>query len=256
MKTAKKSDGARNSLACAITFAVVYTLNALIISPIGIMLAADVVYADSVLPTLLAYIAEFTEICAISVCYAVMITRLYASQKSGILFAIFISATAYKYIANTAVSWILSGSIPSMWAWDVVNVVYFTVLELLQLTVVFLLARSIIGKYTDKRLLAQRVFEKTGESLPQSSPYPFERVYDKGNCLLRSAFICATVTFIAKLFGNVVSDVWAILTFGFPTEWQTWMYMLFSYASKALFGVIVYFTVYMTLQSFLKKSNV
>ncbi len=235
--------------------AAVYSLNAFLILPIGSMLANDVIYSDSILTVLLQYISEIAEVCAVSVCYAFMLVTLYNNGKTGRVFVIFGCITAYKYIANTAVSWIISGSVPETWVWDIVNVAYFTALELLQLYIIFLFVRSIIGRYTDERLVAQRVFEKTGETVNCEKAYPFKRHYDKNNCLLRSAYVCALVAFIAKLFGEVTNDILYIAAWGFPSEWQTWLYMPINYASRALFGVITYLTVYTAMNSMLKKQK-
>lgn len=255
MTTRKRSDTFRGGLIAIISMAAIYSVNSLVISPLATVLSSDVVYADTVLPILLSYIAEFSEICAISVCYAVMLLTLYRSERTGKIFVIFGTVTAYKYTANIALYWAMSGSIPTTWIWDITNVIYFTALELVQLLVIFLFARVIIGKYNEKKLIAQRVFEKTGETVEMAEIYPFRSIYHKDNCLLRSARVCALVTFIAKLLGTVVDDAWTIIAYGMPKEWQTWLYMAINYISKVTFGIVVYIVIYTVLQTVLRKES-
>ena len=123
------------------------------------------------------------------------------------------------------------------------NVFFYTALELLQLFIVFLFVRNVITLYTEKRdmrLRAARTAGYEGEATTQDV-YPFDRLYDRSNCLLRSAFICALITVIAKVIGSVVSDVWLIVLYGLPEDPITWLLMLISYVFIVISGVAVYF---------------
>jgi len=255
MRRSKRSHTQGGRLLCIITMTAIYTMNSLVISPLATVLSSDVVYSDTILPILLQCVAEFSELCAIAVCYAVMLLTLYHSESAGRIFVIFGLATAYKYTGNTLTFWALSGSVPKLWIWDALNIIYFTALELAQLLVIFLFVRVIIGKYTEKTLVAQRVYEKTGERAEPEAVYPFKVFYSKDNCILRSAYVCALVTFIAKLCGTVADDVWTIIAYGMPSEGMTWVYMAINYISKAIFGLVVYMVIYTVLQSMLRRES-
>jgi hypothetical protein len=235
--------------------AVIFSINAFLILPLVRMLANDVVYADSVLVVALEYASEIIEVVAISVCYALMLSALYDNRKISVPFIIFASLTAYKNLATTAMLWWEAGGIPGLWIWDIVDDIYFTALELLLIYIIYLFARRIIVRYTDQRLIAQRVHEKTGEAVHINPVYPFKRVYDRENCLLQAVLVCAVATFIAKLGGELANDLMYIIVYGLPKEGITWLYMLVNYVSNALFGIIVYFAVYASLDMMLKKSR-
>ena len=255
MEKARVSRAAKWSIISIVTMAVIYSINAFLILPFIRMLSNDIMYADSFLVIVLEYLAEIIEVCAVAVCYAMMLALLYDEGKVGRVFIIFSSVTVYKNLSITAMVWIESGKIPDLWVWDIVDDLYFTALELVLLLIIYAIVKRIIGRYTDKRLIAQRVFGKTGEPSELKRPYPFDRIYDGSNCLLRSAGVCALATFIAKVFGELANDIMYIVSAGFPKEGTTWIYMLLNYASKALFGVIVYLTVCVTLNIMLREEK-
>ena len=225
---------------------VLYSLNCFVILPVSNMLASDILYASNLIITnLLSLISELTELVAISVFYAAILLTVYrcGAKKGARALAIFAAATAYKYVANMAVSWAYDGSIPASWAWDIVDVIFFTALEMLQTVIVFVLIKSVIVGYTEKRDMRLRAAEKSGcevDTVPDDV-YPINCLYKKSNCLLRSAFICATVTVIAKGIGAVVSDVWLIAMYGLPEDANTWLLMAINYISKVILGFVVYF---------------
>lgn len=257
MKITGKSVLEKRMLICVISLIAIYSINSLIISPLTGVISNDIVYSDTLIPTLLGFLSELLELCAIAVCYSVMITVIYDFGKKHVrpVFLIFCSTTAYKYAANMLVFWGISGSIPNLWAWDVVNVFYFTALELLQLFIVYIIINTVIGGYVDRRTALERAMQKAGECHEGAirEVYPFKKIYDRENCILRSIFFCALVTFIAKFCGTLFSDIWLIITCGLPSEPRTWLLMILSYVSKIIFGTIVYFVMYVSVSKLLQK---
>ncbi len=260
MISTDKSVFKRRIIFCLITLFAAYSLNGFLLSPITFAVSGDIIYADTVIPTLLGIIGELIELVAIAICYAVMISLLYDAGKLHIkpLFWLFLGSTLYKYTANTVISWIMGGSIPSLWIWDVVNILYYTVLELLQLYIVYMASVSVITRYTDKRAIIDKVQKKTGENSISCcpEPFPFNKLYDKENCLLRSAYFCALVTFIAKLSGTLLNDVWSMIVYGLPSVPVTWLLMILNYLSKVIFGAIAYFIIIAMLSRLLNKERV
>ncbi len=240
-------------------FAVIFSVNSLLIKYLTAELSSDVLYSDTILPMLLSYACELLELVAISVCYAAMICVLYRSGIGRIksIFLIFVLSAVYKYLSSTVMSWVMSGSIPSLWKLDLVNVLYFTLLEFLQLLIIYLVIRPDIERFNKDRTSARKKSEFYGSDLEVTIPtaYPFEKIYDKRNCLCRSAFVCAIAVLIAKLFGDVSSDLWMILSGGLPSEWRTWVLMAVNYLSKAIFAVIAYFSVYIAVSLMLKGAE-
>ena len=246
MKKNQIDFGRRWLLAGTLALFVLYSLNCFVVLPLRNMLSSDILFADNlVIINLVSLLGELIEVAAISFFYAVLLLLIYrcGSKRGALAFIPFAAATVYKYCANTAVSWMYEGSIPSKWAWDIVNVFFYTALELLQLFIVFLFVKGVITLYTEKRdirLKAARTAGYEGEAIAQDV-YPFDRLYDRSNCLLRSAFICALITVIAKEIGSVVSDVWLIVLYGLPEDPITWLFMAVNYISKVILGFAVYF---------------
>lgn len=240
-------------------FAVVFSINSLLISPAIKVISNDILYSDTLLPVLLSYLREVFELAAISVFYAVMICILYKCGKGRMkaLFILFAAAAAYKYLASTVMSRVMSGSITSSWALDISNVLFFTLLEFLQLVIIYCLIRPEIEHFNAKRALAEKKLSVLGDSTDVTVPcaYPFGKLYDKENCLCRSAFVCALVIFIAKLFGDAVSDIWVIIYGGFPSEWVTWVLMAVNYLSKVIFAGIAYLIIYGVMSLLLRKTE-
>ncbi len=242
-----------------VIFAAVYSVKSIFMSYLNIVLSSDVLYSDTVLPVILDYVGELLELGAIAACYAVMICILYRCGKQGVrpLFALFALATAYKYLANMTVLWVISGSIPSSWIMNIVDVLYYTALEFFQLVIVYLIIRPVIERYRSEKALAEKKLSILGEDCGVSLPsvYPLETVYDKNNCLCRSAYFCSVVIFIAKLSGDVISDLWMILSAGLPNEWVTWVLMAVNYLSKVIFAGAAYFIIYAAVSFLLKDSE-
>ncbi len=245
----------KRNVISVIIAAAVFSINAFIIWPLIRLLSSDVLYANTWPLLLTEYMIEIFEVVAVSVIYALMIVSIYEGEKESRVFVIFGALSAYRNLANVLVLWIEAKSVPKLWVWDVVNVLYYTALELVLLLIIFLISRRAINSHNDKRLIAQRVFESTGESVPVEAAYPFKRIYDKNNCLLRSVGVCAVVTFAAKTFGQVANDIWFIIADGLPSQATTWRDMILNYISKAIFGAVVFFAVRIALTVMLKDKS-
>ncbi len=238
-------------LLSAAVFIAAYSLNCFVVSDVVTSLANNVIYADTPIPILVNYAHDFIELLAISFSYAAMICIICFSgeKKARAILAVFCIATAYKYAVGMIKSWIYAGSIPSSFVWDVVDVIYFTALEFLQLLVIYFISKGIICRYNDRLEIRKRLGGETSEV------YPFKCIYDKENCLLRSAFVCAMATFTVKLGGAMLSDIWTIISYGLPTESVTWILMLVNYISMTVFGAIVYFAVYFFMSIMAKQQK-
>ncbi len=254
MKTDKTSiQMSRRAMSVSIiAFAVLYAVDCLVIPPIYTLVVSDIALSGSILPELLIDLQILLEIIAISVCYAAMIYTVYIAGADNVkrIFAVFGIATFGKYAVNVVYSWISDGSIPRIWIWNIVDAAFFTALEFLQLLIIYAIVKRIIESFTDR----QKITEKDSDN-SLSNPYPFSKLYDKDNCLLRSAGVCGTVVFAAKLFGRVISDIWIMLWTGLPQKLSVVISMLLTYVSFVIFGIICYFAVYLMMSAFLKRTQ-
>lgn len=224
---------------------VIYSVIGFIIWPAMAYLSSDAVYTDTLLPDILNYLADMLEIGAVSIFYAAMITLLYKYNRGMVtLTAAFCAVTVYKYFINIAMTWYNSGSVPLLWYWDLVDVLFYTLLELIQLLVIYFFVKRFIDEFIALRETKQKFArEENSDATIIQEPYPFNKLFSFKNCLLTSALVCAIITFVAKVSGVVVGDLWFIYLTGWPSSIETWLLMLLNYTSMILSGVLVYFFV-------------
>lgn len=226
-----------------IVFAVVYALCCFVISPLVAATVANVAYSNGVLPTALAYLDSLLTVIAISVAYAMIVLGKYnlgvKSFRGGSV--IFVIATVVKYTANMLMSWISDQSIPRSWLWDVFDVVFYAVLECVQLLVFILIVNKLISNHSEREAAIKKANRALGRETEETSPYIFTKLYDKKNCLQKCAMIGALVVLISKVAGSLINDIWMIIIGGFPSEPVTAILMLANYLSSVIFGVICYF---------------
>ena len=259
MENENRTLGAKGKLLCIAVVLAIFTVNAFLIGPQITTLLSDVLYAESLLPIALSVLYDCIEALAVAICYALVLVALYDEERARGIFVTFGLLTAYKYIAAHLYVWMTSNGTITLRVWDIIwslaDDLWWTLLEIVLMAIVFNIMKKIMTPYHDKRLVAQRVNKKSEEKVEIEEPYPFKRIYDKSNCLLRSAYVCAVATLVAKLFGKVTTDVESIVTMGFPKQWQTWLYMILDYARIAILGLIVYFTIYLMMKIVLKKTK-
>ena len=232
-------------LISVVTALAIYSIIGFIIWPGMAYLSSDAVYTDTLLPDMLNYLADVLEIGAVSIFYAAMISLLYKYNRGMFtLTAAFSAVTVYKYFINTAMTWYNSGSIPLLWYWDLVDVLFYTLLELIQLFVVYFFVKRLVDEYVTLREAKLKfAMKENSDEAHIQEPYPFNKLFSLKNCLLTSALVCAIITFVAKVSGVIVGDLWFIYLEGWPESIETWLLMLLNYTSMILSGVLVYFFV-------------
>lgn len=240
----------RLCLLSAVGFAVLYALYCFVLSPLYAAAKSNAAFDGTLLPDVLYYLGRIAELLAISVSYGAMIYGIYRLSLSRVKLVpiIFLIATLMKYSSNMAVSWILSGGVSEEWLWDIINVLFYTALEVTQLCVVILFVNSVIKKQKRR----DNALAGTGN---ESEIYPFRKIYDKKNCLMRSAMISAVIVLVSKIFGQVVSDLYYIIVSGLPTRVNTVIMMLVSYTSNLVFCAVCYFVAVFTVMKLAEKDS-
>lgn len=222
---------------CAIAFALLYALCVFVIEPLYLGAKADVAYTEAT-ADVLNYAYLIFEAVAIYICYAVVIFVMHRSgeRATSRVVLVFVLASFLKYLGKTAVSWYFGGAIPLAWYWDIIDALWWTALELVQLTIV----RAFI-----KKALA-RTAKKDGE-------LKFTRLYDRENRLVRAAMSAAVTTTVIRLALRIFDDATAILMYGLPKSAATWILMLISYIATLIVGILCYFAIVLALYLFASK---
>ena len=224
MKENNNKMGARKLYGLAAAcFAVAYSLYCFAILPLYFRLDSDVDFAGGFLSDAVGYIGVAVENLAIFAFYGFLICGIYRFGYYGFrgIVGVFAAASAYKYAANMLMSWVRGGALPTTWIWDVVNIAYYTALELLMLWIVIAIVRRLIAR--------------SREQTPV-----FEKLYDSSNPLMRSALVCSVVTVCVKAFGNLINDIIFIVEYGFMSYLGSIISVLLNLASVLLLGVVCY----------------
>lgn len=212
-------------LIAAISFAVLYSLHALVLEPIYTGAVANVA-TDGILSDVLYYLCVAVELAAIYIFYAVAIFGIFRFGGKGFRGAIliFCVASVGKYLLKTAVSWFYVGAIPSYWYIDLFDVIYFSLLEVIQLLIIWAIVSRVVAK-------------KRGEKLS------FSKLYDGENVLMRASLLVSIVELAARLLLQISSDLVTIVMYGLPDKVETPVLMAISYLSTAIFAVLCYLAV-------------
>ena len=221
---------------CAMAFAAIYALYVLGLEPLYESAAANVAVSSVVVDVLL-YACEFLEHLAICICYAVLIFGTYklgAKQVRGLLW-VFVAASGGKYLLKTIVSWYYNGAIPLEWYIDLIDVVYFVVLEAVQFIIVRAFVKKVIAK---------------GEK--RDSDLSFTKLYDKQNIMMRAAATAAVIIFAVRLAVAVINDAIDIALNGLNDP-KTLILMLIAYLSTAIVGVLCYLAIMLAMHIFCSK---
>ncbi|MBE6684185.1 MAG: hypothetical protein E7592_00865 [Ruminococcaceae bacterium] len=222
-----------------IALAAIYTLNGLVISPIYIGVINNIMYDGSALVDILFYLRRLLELAAVAAAYAVMIYGIYRFTLSGFRggVGIFIGATLYKYATNVVVDWVNNGSIPTTWLVDILYILFYTTLELLQLSLVLAIVCALISRHEK----AVEFCKKVGKTHLIPEIFPFKKLYDKENCLLRSVLACSIVILLINLITQAINDILTIEKILDP------LLMIVAYLAEIVLAVICYFVMYVTI---------
>lgn len=251
----KKVDCAKQrKLYAAVSVAaiVLYSLLCFVLNPIGEALLADIAYENSIFVAIIDYLGTVVDLAAVVLFYAVLIYALYCFGSNKIRggVAAFVGCVVYKYAASAIADWVQNGSIPRDWHMYVFNIVFYTVLESLQLLIVLMISNRFIGPFRAKNALLRTAGEE------EISVYPFTGVYDKKNPLMKSALVSAIVIFVSKAIVPPVNDIIFISVDGLPTSFETVKNMLIFYLENTLFslvyGLLCYIAVVFTLMKLLE----
>ena len=153
MKKADKSVFKKWIWLAMIVSVVIYSINGFAITKVMEIMSNNVVYAETAIPTLLDFLGELLEIGAISLFYAVLLLAVYkwGTERAGKVFVMFGIATFYKYCTTVIMGWIGNGSVPLLWLLDVVWILIYMGLELIQLMIIYKISKKIILKFTEER---------------------------------------------------------------------------------------------------------
>ncbi len=199
-------------LTAGVGFLTLYSLLCFAVIPVQLALQADIAAVEWAVQ-LVNYLRILTELCALILFYATLILgacRLGTRYFAG-AFLLFAAATAYKYLANTLMDWIRYGAVPGTVLWDLIDVLFYVVLESVQLWIIVMILRRSLP-----------VCRSREEAL---SLVHFTRFYDHKFPVMRASLYVSIVVFVSKTVGTPLSDLAYMIMGGLPKDSNTWLQM-------------------------------
>ena len=219
---------------------VFYALCGGVLYPLLISVDNNIAFEGNALTSVLSYSVSLFEIIGVSAAYAVIIFGIYKLGAKGFSAGawIFVIATVFKYLLYTVVRWVLAGRVPEKFGFELLDVLFFTVLEGIQLLVFWLTVKIVF----ENKKLSQKV-------------YPFVKIYDNSNSVLRAALAGAIIVFASRFLGLFINDIGLIFIGGLPKKAITVLLMVLNYLPSLIFGVLNYLLVRTALSKLFKKYN-
>lgn len=247
----------------AIMFFALYSLYCFVLLPLSTKFNSNIVYADTLLPAIMEFIYTIVELLAVSFGYAsiVYIVYRFGLAKCRKVFDIILIASLYKYVANTVVSWFDGGFYSDELLTDILNMIIYTALDVLQALIVGFAAYKIIGKFDSGYTVAKKSAEKLDGKYPErdTKVYPFSGLFNFKNPLIKSALaggiLIATVKILMRLWYDIIYTFYH----GLPSSFSEVLYIIFNYVFDCVSGALCYFVIVFTVLKFfdlyLKQKN-
>lgn len=215
-------------------------LNILLIAPIYSIMYSNVQYQNTILLDIIRYVMDLFDILAFTSAYALLIYSFtLLKKKAKILVTLsYIGILILKMPLKLLMEQILNHSINS--ARDLVGnlmlLIFYFVIELLQFFTVFLIASVVSRSYLRSvNLLGDR---KKNKSLTKIEPVlPIKRVVNRYNPLLRSALYASLVVIAFRILTQLITDI----ELGAPESITMTIILIVLYVSNLIYGVITYF---------------
>ena len=212
-------------------------LNTLLFVPKYASLVADVVYEDSFIVVAIRYAQDLLDLCAFAVAYSLIIFSMLLldvkhTRLVVIFYAIiFLLQIPLKLVVNAVVYGTLGNDTEILI--DVLYLLVYFVLQMIQLLAVYLASRSDSIKfkaYVDSLGSSVRKVEEPKKILP------FARLFDWNNPLQRSSAKMSMIIFGIKIFTRIINDV----TYGTPESAGEILIMVVYYLTDILYGIVAY----------------
>ena len=219
-------------------------LETIALTPLYVSLQADVAYADGVLAIAIYYLKDIFSLLAFSSAYALIIFAVSCLTKKQARSVMFIYALIFflqiplKLAMNIPVHGSLGTGLEILI--DLLYLLFYFLLNMLQLLVVYFFATTDMNKYLQYAELLRAKRKAKGKKEKSETPEPIlpvTRLLNRYNPLQRSAFKMGLLMLGLKVISRMLND----LSYGAPTSFGATMVMLTYYLSDILYGVVAYF---------------
>ena len=234
----------RLSQAMIFSCMIIFSLITFLLTPIYTFVASDIVTGVTILPDAIKIILNLLEISAFAFCYSLIIfsTVTFSKKKALSLCIIYISACFIRRAASLLVTLFVDGYIIST---DVFSVLLYFILEVVQVFIVFIMARSVAKKH----ILTSTGIKSSAVKDGGNRSFSFTGVYSRSNPFQNCALKAGALIAIIKIFTRIVYDI----DYGAPQSLSDGLTMAIYYISDIFICVIFYVLSWLILSGLVKK---
>ena len=195
-------------------------LYCLVLVPLFVRLCSDVIWLDTILPDVVEILYTLTEIVLFCVEYAFVIWAVLMRGASGsrIYWICTYPVILCKYVLNLLVTFFTTGFPDTAdLGGEIWEGLMPAILEMLQFTVVLLVAIAVIGGYRKKTERLNETLRKlrasgAGRDVPDPPPpVPYRKVWDFSNPVQLSSFCAALLLSAVRITGRIIYDVSGVI---------------------------------------------
>ncbi len=246
MKNTKTNKNIKTAYRILLVAICVFYVLYLVTIPIFSVVSSDVKYMDTVLPNLVNFLGKVFEVCGISLIYAITVFLIYknGSAAYGEVFILCSVSALIKCAVVQIIYWVVNGGIPafnngliedSLW-----TIILPSVLEVIQFTVFFFIARTGVIKYREAYFEAKLSAGKNGYPDMDHWVYPFKKLIDIKNPLLRGCLVGGGVILVSKILLSLRAELDMLINGLFIKTLPDVIDTVATYASDIACGVLAY----------------
>lgn len=212
-------------------------LNITCLTPLYFSLENNTIYRGTAITITLKYISDLFELISFGSAYAAIIFSLVLLKKKATAFiaisycALLLIKIPMRLLMNIPLYGTI-GTKEEIIA-DLIALVFYLILELLQLALVFAFVAVCAGNY----LRSVEMLTQKGKTSPHVKHIlPIKKYVDWYNPLLRSAIYSSIIITVFKMVSRIITDIDA----GAPSSFGEVMIMIVNYVADAAYGFAAY----------------
>lgn len=212
-------------------------LNITCLTPLYFSLENNTIYRGTAITITLKYISDLFELISFGSAYAAIIFSLVLLKKKATAFiaisycALLLIKIPMRLLMNIPLYGTI-GTKEEIIA-DLIALVFYLILELLQLALVFAFVAVCAGNY----LRSVELLTQKGKTSPHVKHIlPIKKYVDWYNPLLRSAIYSSIIITVFKMVSRIITDIDA----GAPNSFGEVMIMIVNYVADAAYGFAAY----------------
>ena len=236
-------------------------LDTVIITPLYVMLQSNIAFSGGALSTAVYYFKDVLSILAFASSYAIIIFSLLFLERRIARYIVLIYTSVFfvQIPLKLLINIFLYGSLGSAWEIlnDVIYLVFYFLLNMIQLLVIYFIASADMNRYLRHREISRAIEKKKGKQTETKASVvlPISKFFDRYNPLQRSALKMSIFMIALKLLSRALNDI----SYGAPTSFGEVLVMIAYYLSDILYGIAAYLIallIFTFIYDKLKKSEV